>query len=556
MTDFAEMMAPGADELWFLPLGGTGEIGMNLNLYGHAGKWLMVDLGVTFPEEGEHPGIEVLMPDPAWIVARKKYLAGLVLTHGHEDHIGAVPYLWSQLQCPIYATPFTANLVRRKLQEAGLLHEVDLYEVPLAGRFTVGPFELELISLTHSIPEPSAIAIRTRHGTVLHTGDWKLDPDPVVGLDYDDEALKALADEGVLALIGDSTNALVEGHSGSEADVREALIELVGECRDRVVVACFASNVARLDSVLAAAAASGRRVCLLGRSMKRIFEAACDTGYLKHIPSMIDEEDVGYLPREEVLLLVTGSQGEPRAALTRIAQGGHRHITLERGDTVIFSSRMIPGNERAISRLQESLLHKGLKIVTDSDHFVHVSGHPARDELIQMYQWVRPKLAIPVHGEPRHLTAHAALAAECQVPQTLVASNGDLIRLAPHGGEIIAQVPSGRLALDGRRLVSVQSKALKARNKLAFAGAALATIVLDAKGVLLADPKVSVQGLVEADEDMSWAAAELRKAIEGLSRQDRHDDEKVRETVRIALRRALDRHTGKKPLADVHVVRV
>ena len=556
MTDWAEVKAPGADELWFLPLGGTGEIGMNLNLYGHAGKWLMVDLGVTFPEEGEHPGVEVLMPDPSWIVERKAQLAGLVLTHGHEDHIGAVPYLWERLGCPIYATPFTANLVRRKLQEAGLLHKVDLYEVPLSGRFTVGPFELELISLTHSIPEPSAIAIRTRHGTVLHTGDWKFDPDPVVGEDYDVEALKALADEGVIALIGDSTNALVEGHSGSEADVREALIKLVGERRNRVAVACFATNVARLDSVLEAAAVSGRRVCLVGRSMKRIFEAACDTGYLKHLPPMVEEEDVGYLPKDEVLLLVTGSQGEPRAALTRIAQGGHRHVVFERGDTVIFSSRMIPGNERAIARLQEGLLHKGLEVITDSDHFVHVSGHPARDELIQMYQWVRPKLAIPVHGEPRHLTAHAALAAECQVPNTLVASNGDLIRLAPNGGEVIAQVRSGRLALDGRRLVPVESKLLKARNKMAFAGAALATVVLDAKGRLLADPKVTVQGLLEAEDDLGWAAEELRKAVEGLSKADRADDEKLREAVRIALRRALDRHTGKKPLADVHVVRL
>lgn len=556
MSDPASVAAPGADQLWFLPLGGSGEIGMNLNLYGHAGRWLMVDLGVTFPEEGEAPGIEVLMPDPTWIVERREHLAGLVLTHGHEDHIGAVPYLWQRLDCPIYATPFTANLVRRKLQEAGLLNKVDLHEIPLGGRVSIGPFELELITLTHSIPEPSAIAIRTRLGTVLHTGDWKFDPDPVVGLDYDEQALKDLADAGVLALIGDSTNALVEGHSGSEAEVRDALIKLVGSRQNRVVVACFATNVARLDSVLAAAAATGRRVCLVGRSMKRIFEAACDTGYLKHLPPMVDEEDIGYLPREEVMLLVTGSQGEPRAALTRIAQGDHRHVVLERGDTVIFSSRMIPGNERAISRLQANLQHRGLEVITDEDHFVHVSGHPARDELIQMYQWTRPKLAIPVHGEPRHLTAHAALALECQVQQALVVSNGDIVRLAPDGGEVIAQVPSGRLALDGRRLVPLESKAIRARNKLAFAGAALATLVLDGKGRLLADPKVSAHGLIEAEEDLSWAAAELREAVERLPKAERADDEKLRESVRIALRRALDRHTGKKPLADVHVIRV
>lgn len=548
--------APGADQLYFLPLGGTGEIGMNLNLYGHAGRWLMVDLGVTFPEEGSNPGIDVLMPDPAWIAERRDALAGLVLTHGHEDHIGAVPYLWTRFECPIYATPFTANLVRRKLQEAGLLHRVDLYEVPMAGRFTVGPFELELITLTHSIPEPSAIVLRTRLGTVLHTGDWKLDPDPVVGLDYDDEALKALAEEGVLALVGDSTNATVEGTSGSEAEVRENLIELVRQKRGRVVVACFATNVARLDSALAAARESGRRVCLIGRSMKRIFEAATDTGYLKHLPPMVDESDVGYLPREEVLILATGSQGEPRAALTRLAGDEHREIQLERGDTVIFSSRMIPGNERAISRLQERLLHKGVEVLTDADHFVHVSGHPARDELIQMYQWVRPQVAIPVHGEPRHLTAHAALAAECQVPHTLVASNGDLIRLAPGTSEIVGQVHAGRLALDGHRLVPVDSPAIRARNKMAYAGSALATVVLDAKGKLLADPKVTVQGLFESDEELAWAPGELRQALEELSKRDREDDAQVREMLRRALRRGFLRKTGKKPLADIHVVRV
>jgi ribonuclease J len=433
---------------------------------------------------------------------------------------------------------------------------VDLYEVPLAGRFTVGPFELELIGLTHSIPEPNAIVIRTRLGTVLHTGDWKFDPNPVVGLDYDDEALKALADEGVLALVGDSTNALVEGTSGSEAEVRAALIELVGQQKHRVAVACFATNVARVDSVLAAARESGRRVCLVGRSMKRIFEAACDTGYLKNLPPMVQEQDVGYLPRDEVLLLATGSQGEPRAALSRLAQGDNRHVTLERGDAVIFSSRVIPGNERAIDRLQAALLGLGLKVLTDADHFVHVSGHPARDELIQMYQWVRPKVAIPVHGEPRHLTAHAALAAECQVPHTIVAANGELIRLAPGRSEAVTHVRAGRLALDGTRLVPVESGAIRARQKLAYAGSALATVVLDRKNRLLAEPRITLQGLMEDEAELDWATAELRKAFEALKPAEREDDAQVREMLRRALRRAMHRETGKKPLADVHVIRV
>jgi len=556
VTDPAAIQAPGADQFWFLPLGGSGEIGMNLNLYGHAGRWLMVDLGVTFPEEGQHPGVEILMPDPTFIVERRAALAGLVLTHGHEDHIGAVPYLWSRLQCPLYTTPFTAHLVRRKLQEAGLLGEVELHEVPLSGRFTVGPFELELIGLTHSIPEPNAIVIRTRLGTVLHTGDWKLDPDPVVGLDYDAEALQALADEGVLALVGDSTNAMVEGTSGSESDVRRSLIELIGQQKHRVAVACFATNVARVDSVLAAAKATGRRVCLVGRSMKRIFEAALDTGYLKHLPAMVEEEDLGYLPRDEVLLLVTGSQGEPRAALSRLAQGENRHVALERGDTVIFSSRVIPGNERAIDRLQGALLKLGLHVLTDADHFVHVSGHPARDELIQMYQWVRPKVAIPVHGEARHLTAHAALAAECQVPSTIVVGNGDVIRLAPGPSESIGQVQAGRLALDGTRLVPVESTAIRARQKLAYAGSALATVVLDKKDRLLADPRITLQGLMEEEAELDWAADELRRAFEALKPAERKDDAQVREMLRRALRRAMLRETGKKPLADVQVIRV
>ncbi len=554
---FAFDPAPDADALYFLPLGGTGEIGMNLNLYGHADQWLMVDLGITFPEDGSLPGIEVLMPDPAFIEERRQHLVGLVLTHGHEDHIGAVPYLWPRLRCPIYATPFTAELVRRKLADAGLLAEVELHEIPLSGHFTLGAFDIELISLTHSIPEPNALVIRTALGTVLHTGDWKIDPDPLVGDDFDAAALQALSKEGVLALIGDSTNAMVDGSSGSEAEVRENLTRLVKEAEGRVLVACFATNVARLESAMVAARRAGRRVCLLGRSMKRIFEAAVMTGYLEPTAQMISEEEVGYLPREEVLILATGSQGEPRAALPRLSRGEHRHVVLEPEDTVIFSSRVIPGNERPIQRLQERLRSLGTKVLTDDEVFVHVSGHPAREELAQMYQWVRPRIAVPVHGEPQHLRAHAELAKTCQVPQALVAANGQAIRLAPgEGARIEASVDSGRLALDGTRLLPMDASAFKERLRLAGGGAVMATLVTDHRGALLAPPKITERGLDQLDDDPDWLVACAEDAIHQAGRQIRRDEERLREHVRIALRRAVQRETGKKPQVEVHLVRV
>jgi len=549
--------APDANSLYFLPLGGTGEIGMNLNLYGHAGQWLMVDLGITFPEEGSLPGIEVLMPDPRFIEERRDRLIGLVLTHGHEDHIGAVPYLWPRLRCPLYATPFTAELVRRKLKEAGLLHEVTLHEIPLSGHFTIGAFDIELISLTHSIPEPNALVIRTPLGTVLHTGDWKLDPDPLVGDDFDEEALRALAKEDVLALVGDSTNAMVEGSSGSEAEVRENLTRLVREASGRVIVACFATNVARMESAMVAARRAGRRVCLAGRSMKRIFEAANLTGYLDAPAPMVEEEMVGYLSRDEVLILATGSQGEPRAALARLSRGEHRHIVIEPGDTVIFSSRVIPGNERAIQRLHERLLAQGAKVLTDDDVFVHVSGHPAREELTQMYHWVRPRIAVPVHGEPQHLRAHAELAKACQVPQALVAANGAVVRLAPGTEALIeSQVESGRLALDGNRLLPVNATALRDRSRLADSGVVLASLVVDRGGDAVAAPRLSVRGLEIEEAELSALVALAQEALADAPRAARRDDTRLSEHLRVAIRRRILAGTGKKAQVEVHLIRV
>jgi ribonuclease J len=557
MNDISKSQRNRPDELVFLPLGGAGEIGMNLTLYGYGGEWLMVDCGVTFADDSM-PGLDVIMPDPGFIAERRDRLAGLVVTHGHEDHIGAIPYLWKRFRCPVYATPFARALLYEKLVEAGLQHEIPITEVPLSGKFTVGPFEIELITLTHSIPEPNAVVIRTPLGAVLHTGDWKLDPAPLVGDISDEAALRRLGEEGVLAMICDSTNALRPGHSGSEATVREALIDLVGRYDRRVAVACFASNVARLESVAAAAVANGREVALVGRSLWRIYKAARDTGYLRNAPPFLSEDEADAVPRDKILLVCTGSQGEPRAALSRIAQGDHPHITLDADDAVIFSSRIIPGNERAIGRLQNRLAKAGVVIVTEHDHFVHVSGHPAQDELAQMYQMVRPRIAVPVHGEVRHLMAHAQLARDCQVAETVIAENGAMVRLAPGPAEIIDNVAVGRLVLDGNQLRALGSTALKSRQRMGFNGTAVATVVLDKGGKLLAAPQVTVQGLVEEADSETLAALgdRLGQAIAELPASLRRDDEAVREAARLAMRRSLKASYGKKPVTDIHIVRL
>ncbi len=549
---------PGAEELLFLPLGGTGEIGMNLNLYGHDGRWLMVDLGVTFAD-ASLPGVDVLMPDPAFIEERRDNLAGLVLTHAHEDHIGAVGHLWPRLRCPIYATAFTATMLYPKLVEAGIQNEVELIEVPMSGCFSVGPFEIELITLTHSIPEPNALVIRTPAGSVLHTGDWKLDPEPLVGDNFDEAALRALADENILAMVCDSTNAMVDGDSGSEAEVRSSLMELIGGLKNRVAVACFASNVARLETVFKVAEAHGRRVALAGRSMRRVYQAARDCGYLQGLAPPIDDEHVDYLPREEVLLLCTGSQGEPRSALWRIANDDNPRVKLEPGDAVVFSSRIIPGNDISIFKLQNRLVQEGIEIITDDDHFIHVSGHPAREELTQMYQWVRPRIAVPVHGEPRHLAEHARLARTCQVPEQVVGQNGTLIRLAPGPAKIVDHVPSGRLALDGNRLMDLNSEVLRGRKKMAFNGAAVVTLVIGADNLFQGEPMITASGLLDLPDEadkLALICEGVRQALKSLSPAARRDDEAVKDKARGTVRQAFKRMLGKRPVTEVHLVRL
>ena len=546
------------DALFFVPLGGAGEIGMNLNVYGYQDDWLIIDCGVTFGDDSQ-PGLEVVMPDPGFIVERRDRLLGIVATHAHEDHIGAIPYLWKQLRCPIWATPFTASFLRAKLAETGFADQVKINIVPLSGRFTIGPFDLELITLTHSIPEPNAVALRTPVGTVLHTGDWKFDPDPLIGPTADEAALRRLGDEGVLVLVGDSTNALRPGTSGSEAELRRSLIDLIGRYDARVAVACFASNVARLESIAQAAAAHGREIALVGRSLWRIDKAARENGYLTDLPRFLTEDEAGYIPRDRILMICTGSQGEPRAALARIARDDHPHVTLETGDVVIFSSRIIPGNEKPINRLQNALVRLGVEIVTEEDHFVHVSGHPARDELVRMYQMVRPQIAVPVHGEARHLIAHAELAGECQVPHPLVIQNGDVIRFTASGASVVDEVPVGRLASDGKGLLPLDGMALKDRRRVTFNGSAVVTLVLDRRGELLAQPTISTIGLVEpaaADAAAPALRSAVERALDELPGGLRRDDETVRDAARRALRRIINERFGKRPLVEIHLVRI
>ncbi len=549
----------GPDELLFLPLGGTGEVGMNVYLYGHADAWLMVDFGLTFADD-RHPGVDLIMPDVSFIAAQKNRLQGLVITHAHEDHLGAVPYLWPRLGCPIYATPFACAVLRRKLLEFDMLADVPLVELPVGSQFTVAPFDLEFITVTHSVPEANALLIRTSAGTVVHSGDWKLDHHPLIGAQFDQERMARLGDEQVLALVGDSTNAMVPGHSGSELDVRNSLMELMGTLNNRVAVTCFATNVARVKSVVEVAKAHGRKCALVGRSMHNIVQAARETGYLHDLPPVVSEEEAAKLPRDKVVYLVTGSQGEARSALARISRNEHPQIELERDDAVIFSSRVIPGNEKPIHAVQNQLMQLGVDVLTEGDHFVHVSGHACQQELEQLYQWVRPRIAIPMHGEPRHLMAHARLAERCQVPQTLVPRDGQCIRLAPNGATVIAEVPVGRLALDGETLVPVEHGPVRERRKLAFQGAAVLTLVLDGDGRFEGDPLLTVHGLLTED-DFGEEIAErvldsVTASVDKLKLRDRRNDAIVRETARLAVRRTLHRFTGRKPMTEVHLVRL
>ncbi len=548
----------GAEEpIYFLPLGGSDEIGMNLNLYGYGPEedrsWIIVDCGVTFGDLTT-PGIDIIAPDPRFIEERAHQLLGIVLTHAHEDHMGAVAHLWRRLRCPIYATPFTAWLMRDRLAEHGLLGEAALHEIGLHARFDLGPFDLQLITLTHSIPEPNGLIIRTPAGAVLHTGDWKIDPEPLIGGVTDIAALEAVGEEGVLAMVCDSTNVFTDGESGSEAGVRENLTQLVGEQTGKVAIAAFASNVARLDTAIRAAEGNGRRVCLVGRSMHRMTQAAKAVGLLKDVQPFVEEDEAGHFPNDAILYLCTGSQGEPRAALSRIAEGTHRHVTLGEGDTVIFSSRIIPGNERGIFDLMNKLAARGVELVTEKDRHIHVSGHPCRDELRQMYGWAKPNVAIPVHGERRHLLEHAEFAKSLQVPHALAPHNGALVAISANGASIVDEAPAGRLHVDGNFLVASDAESIKERRRLAATGHISVAAILEG-GDLVGGIDVRATGVASTyDYDLDEFLDDLAQAAEDgfkrLGRKDRADEAVVEEAIRRAVRREAHRIWGKKPVVE------
>jgi ribonuclease J len=543
------------DDLAFLPLGGTGEIGMNLNLYRCRGEWLAVDCGLGFGGP-EHPEVDVMVPDPSFIAERRDQLLGLIITHAHEDHLGAVAWLWRQLKCPVYATPFAAAVLRRKLSEAGLLGEVPLHVVQSGSKLTLGAFEIEFVAMAHSVPEAQALAINTPYGLILHSGDWKLDPDPVVGPVTDEVTLKRLGDQGVLAIIGDSTNALVEGHSGSEAEVRRALPELIRHLSGRVAITCFASNVARLESIGLAAKAVGRQVAIAGRSLRNIEAAARECGYLADVPPFLSEDAAADVADDNLLLILSGSQGEARSAMSRVASDTHPRIALGEGDTVIFSSRVIPGNERAINLVQDNLARRGVHLMTDEDHMVHVSGHPARDELRRIYALVRPQYAVPVHGEWRHLTAHASLAREAGA-KPLLLEDGDILQLAPGRPQIVDSAPVGRLAVDGNRLVPMTGGVLAARRRMLFNGVVIGSIVVDEQGRIRGNAQVSAPGLFDnEDPERARMEAEFTAAVSDLPAPLRRDDFALAESARASLRRAIGKRVQKRPLVDVHLLRI
>jgi ribonuclease J len=542
--DKGAMVKPGK-ELLFLALGGSGEIGMNVNLYGCEGKWVMVDLGLTFADP-YYPGVELVLPDLAFIEERKADLLGIVLTHGHEDHIGAIPYLAHDLGVPLYATPFTAGLIAGKLEEEGLSGEVALNTVEMGGDLRLGPFGFRYIPLAHSIPEGNALLIETPYGRVFHTGDWKLDDSPQLGDPSTEAELRAIGDAGVLALVCDSTNVFNEASSGSELGVRQGLDDVIQDADCRVLVTTFASNAARLKTLGHVAQDTGRQVCIAGRSLERILRVAKSVGYLTDFPEVIDFDDAMKLPRRELMIIATGGQGEPRAALARIAFDQHK-LSLERGDLVVFSSKQIPGNEIAIGRIQNELAAKGIEMITDRQAPVHVSGHPGRPELAAMYEWIRPEIIVPVHGEMRHMMEQARFAKARGIPHGIVQKNGDLIRLAPHGPEKLSEERVGRLVLDGDVILSADGATMNARRRLAMSG--LIAVAVGPGGV-----EIDLEGIpVEEDRDAFLEEARTAAADAAAKNHGKSEDQ-LREAVRLAVRRCATDWTGKKPVVSVLIV--
>ena len=550
-------MKPG-DELIFLPLGGSGEIGMNVNLYGCRGKWIMCDLGMTFADP-TLPGVELVLPDLQFIEDRRDDLLGVLLTHGHEDHIGAIPYLAADLGAPLYATPFTAGLIRRKLEEEGLLGEVKLHVVPMGGTVELGPFRAKWVALAHSIPEGNALVIDTPHGRLFHTGDWKLDDKPLLGDPASAAELTAIGDnggKGTLALIGDSTNVFNAEPSGSESQVFDGLMQVVkNRRRGRVIVTTFASNAARLHTLGEVAKASGRRLVMAGRSLERIVQVAKGSGYLKDFPEPMSWEAASNARPESLLIVVTGTQGEPQAALARMADGTHP-IKLEAGDLVVYSSKQIPGNEMAIGRVQNALAARGIEIIGDRQAHVHVSGHPGRPELQAMYGWIRPQISVPVHGERRHMEEHARLARQWGVPDAIVPVNGSAIRLAPNGPQVVSHEPAGRLVLDGDVILPADGATINNRRKIAHNGLLVVTLVLDRRGGLAADARVLAKGVPVEEDEEAFLSEAADAAETTFAKIGAKDERRLVDELKVAVRRVARQWTGKKPPTEVQIVRI
>ena len=551
------------DELVFLPLGGVGEIGMNLALYGYGPKasrqWIMVDCGVTFPGP-DLPGVDLVLPDIRFLAEERKSLKGIIITHAHEDHYGALNDLWPGLNVPVYASPFTAGMLEAKRAYEKRRTEIPITIFKQGDRIKVGPFEIEAVGVNHSIPEPMSLVISTPLGKVIHTGDWKIDLDPSLGPLTDEKRFRQLGDEGVLALICDSTNAMRDGISPSEREISDSLTRIIESSEGRVGITTFSSNVGRIRSIAKAAEAAGREVLLLGSSMRRVTEVARDIGLMEGIKPFIAEDEFGYIPRDKVVVILTGSQGEPRAALAKIARDEMRNVAFTAGDTIIFSSRAIPGNEKAINDIKNGLVEQGIHIITDSEALVHVSGHPRRHELQQMYGWVRPQMLVPVHGEAAHLTAHAELAIQSGIKTVPRVRNGDVLRLAPGPAEVVDEAPSGRIFKDGSLIGDYDEMGIGDRRKLSFVGHVAVNVVLDARYDFLGDPEVEPFGLPQFDdegEDMGDTLYDaVLGAVESIPRARRKDLGLIREAIRRAVRSTANEVWGKKPVVTVFLTKV
>ena len=541
------------DDVLFMPLGGANEIGMNLNAYRYRGKWVLIDLGIGFA--GAHlPGIEVVVPNIDTLIPHKGDIAGLILTHAHEDHLGAVATLWPELGCPVYATPFTAAVLKNKLAEEGIQGKVKVHEVKAGEQYTLGPFGFEMVPVTHSIPEMHAVALRTDKGIIMHTGDWKLDHSPMVGVTTDEATLAKYGDEGVLAMVCDSTNVFVEGESGSESDVRTNLTEVIRHCPERAVVTTFSSNIARLETIIYAAIDAGRSVALAGKSIWRMVQAAQDSGYLQGVGTFLTDIQGMELPRNKVLFICTGCQGESRAALSKIARGEHPGIRLSPNDTVIFSSRTIPGNEANIGYTINKLVGQGVEVINDRTGFIHVSGHPCRGELERMYRLVRPQIAVPVHGEARHIHEHAKFARELQVPIAIEPTNGVVINLTAKTPGIIGHVTWGYLALDGTSLIDSNSSIIRTRRKLRDDGFVVVSLTINKKGDLAGSPMISAPGCLDDIEDKELLHALRNEVAETVVKNGRSGKGKLLdESIRNAIRKLIRDELGKKPVLAVHI---